>query len=376
MLKRILFLSDVDSAHTRKWAVSLHDRGYEIGIFSLRKSGSDWHEKYPSIKNFDSDGFQKEKFQGGTLSKLGYLKMIPSLRKIIADFKPTIVHAHYATSYGTLGVRSGFHPLVISVWGSDVFEFPAKSWLHKRLVKRNLRKADAVFSTSEVMKQQVVKLGRDEVHVTPFGVDLSIYFPNKGSALFSDDTRVIGTIKTLERHYGIDVLIRAFEIVKRKYTQKLKLVICGTGTQESELKALAATSEWKNDILFTGAIAQEDVPEYLNQFDVFANLSLQESFGVAVIEAMACGVPTVVSDAVGLREVTGEGDTALIVPAGNAEDAADAILRYLENSELAAEKIKKGRNRVLENYDWQQNLSAIEELYTDLNSRFQHNLNT
>ncbi len=368
MPKRILFLSDIDSSHTRKWAVSLAQRGYMIGIFSLRKSDSNWFAAHPEITVYDREGFGKAKFNSGTSSKLSYLKLLPALKEAISLFKPEIVHAHYATSYGLMGVRSGFHPLIISVWGSDVFEFPRKSWLHRMIVKRNLRKADAVFSTSEAMKLEVAKLGRNDVHVTPFGVDTTFYSKRKVDAMFSENTRVIGAIKTLESHYGIDVLIRAFEIVKHSYKEELKLVICGAGTQELELKKMAADSQWKGDIIFTGAIPQEKVPEYLNRFDVFANLSLHESFGVAVVEAMACGIPVVLSDAVGLKEVTDNGAAGMVVPAGNEKAAAAALLNLLNNPEFRAEMAVKGRRRVEENYDWNSNLSNIESLYSRYDS--------
>src|SRR5690348_8700751 len=110
MNARILLLSDIDSSHTRKWAVSLAERGYTIGVFSLRKSESGWIKAFPAIQAFDAQGFSSGKFSEGNTSKLGYLKLVPVLRKVIAEFRPDLVHAHYATSYGLLGARSKFHP--------------------------------------------------------------------------------------------------------------------------------------------------------------------------------------------------------------------------------------------------------------------------
>src|ERR1044072_4331965 len=98
MKKRILFLADIDSAHTRKWAVSLSDRGYEIGIFSLRKSESGWFWKFPAISVYEKDGFGSKQFKKSSGSKLSYLKLLPRLRKVIKEFNPDIVHAHYASS--------------------------------------------------------------------------------------------------------------------------------------------------------------------------------------------------------------------------------------------------------------------------------------
>lgn len=366
MAYRILFLADIDSSHTRKWATSLSQRGYTIGIFSLRKGTIGWTKNYPAIHVFDSEGFSKEKFHSADTGKISYLKLSPLVREVIAEFKPDIVHAHYATSYGLLGARSGFHPLIISAWGSDIFEFPKKSWMHRFLLKRNLKKADAVFSTSEVMKREVQALGIESVFVTPFGIDLDVYKPQPPVEIIPAGMKVIGTIKTLEKIYGIDVLIRAFEIVKSQFMQPLKLMICGAGTQEKALKDLAATSKFSSDIIFTGMIPQDTVPGYLNRFDVFVNLSFQESFGVAVLEAMACEVPVVVSDAPGLLEITANGEAGIVIPAGNHVAAAEAILKVLNDDNFAAELSAKGRARVRSKYNWINNLDEIESLYADV----------
>lgn len=363
MKKRILFLADIDSAHTRKWAVSLAERGYEIGIFSLRKSESRWFENYPSVRSFNEEGFATEKFHVASALKLSYLQFIPALKAAIRKFQPEIVHAHYATSYGLLGVRSGFHPLIISVWGSDIFEFPRKSLLHRLLVFNNLKKADAIFSTSEVMKAEVLHYVNKEVAVTPFGVDVNAFSPQATTSLFEGNPKVIGTIKSLETNYGIDTLIKAFALVKKQYAGELKLLICGNGTKEQELKKLAEETGYANDILFAGRISPQEAPRYHNMIDIFVNISLQESFGVAVIEAMACEKPVVVTAVGGLKEVAEENVSGLFVPPSDTAKTANAMLDLLQHPEKAAQMGKSGRANVLKKYDWNKNLDAIEELY-------------
>lgn len=363
---RILFLSDIDSSHTRKWATSLAARGYEVGIFSLRKSESGWFYAYPSIRVFDDEGFGKEKFKSGSTSKLGYLKLLPFLRDSIQSFHPDIVHAHYATSYGLLGARTGFHPFVISVWGSDIFEFPKSSWLSKRLVVYNLNRADRIFSTSHVMKTEIHKYVSHPVDVTPFGVDTHL-FSRKEVTVFpgTEGAKIVGTIKSLERKYGINVLIEAFAIVKKQFEEKVKLVIAGSGTMEHELRQITRELLLEDDVIFAGHLNAEQVPEWHNRIDVFANLSLDdsESFGVSVVEAMACERPVVVTSVGGLTEVVVENESGLVVPPNIATSAADAILRLLNNSELALKLGKAGRQRVLAVYDWEKNLDEIEKLY-------------
>jgi glycosyltransferase involved in cell wall biosynthesis len=92
-------------------------------------------------------------------------------------------------------------------------------------------------------------------------------------------------------------------------------------------------------------------------------LSREESFGVALVEAMACGKPAVVSNASGFQEVAVSGITALVVPKNEPGKAADAILHLLNNLELRKQMGDAARQRVLENYDWEKNLDTVESLY-------------
>src|ERR1043166_4818826 len=120
---RILLLSDINSSHTQKWAEGLAQKGLVIAVFSISNPSSDWHKK-SGIEIF---GNTSKKRGSGLLSKASYIRLVPDLKKAITVFQPDIVHAHYASSYGFLAALSGFHPFVISAWGSDLMEFPLKN---------------------------------------------------------------------------------------------------------------------------------------------------------------------------------------------------------------------------------------------------------
>lgn len=128
---RILLLSDANSVHTQKWVSVLIGRGLNVGLFSLRKpEGVFWDALEPnSIELRWSDTGVKR----GIAGKATYLFAIPTIRRFVHEFKPDILHAHYATSYGLLGVLSKFKPLIISVWGSDVYDFPYLSPVHRTI---------------------------------------------------------------------------------------------------------------------------------------------------------------------------------------------------------------------------------------------------
>ena len=111
--------------------------------------------------------------------------------------------------------------------------------------------------------------------------------------VYKRQSLVIGTIKTLEKRYGIEFLIRAFANIKRKNPNKIKLLICGKGTLLDELKNLTVELGVQDDTIFTGYINHDQVQFYHNKLDIYVAPSLEESFGVAVLEASACNKPVV-----------------------------------------------------------------------------------
>lgn len=363
---KVLLLSDINSAHTQKWAIGLSKKGIDIGIFSISKPVTDWYAKYNIVLLSDSS---IENQNSSSLSKLGYFKFIPKLKAAIKKFKPDIVHGHYASSYGILGARSGFHPFVLSVWGSDVYDFPNKSIPNKLILKYNLKKADQIVSTSHIMAKETKKYTSKNIVITPFGVDLNIFKPTKVKSVFSSEDIVIGTVKSLEIKYGIDYLLKAFAILKMRCSElPLKLLIVGDGSEMDNLKALSKSLKIENETIFTGKVVQEDVPKFQNMLTVYVSLSIynSESFGVAAIEASACEKPVVVSDVDGFKEVVDNNVTGIIVPKCNIEETVKAIEFFILDKGRSLEFGKNGRVRVSKLYNWEDNLQLMIRIYKEL----------
>ena len=129
---KILLLSETDNVHTRKWVKSLCENGIEVCLFGLAPTKIDFYESIPNLR-LETSNFENQ-YGASILKKVNYLKVVKQLKKIVKSFKPDIVHAHYATSYGLLGSFLNHHPYVISVWGSDVFDFPKSSLINKSLL--------------------------------------------------------------------------------------------------------------------------------------------------------------------------------------------------------------------------------------------------
>jgi glycosyltransferase involved in cell wall biosynthesis len=288
-------------------------------------------------------------------------------RRLIEHIKPTLLHAHYATGYGTLGRLSGFRPYILSVWGSDVLDFPKASALHRRFLSSNLNSADHVCSTSQVMAREILEFCHRPITITPFGVDCSVFTPRKKEADVAGEF-VIGTVKTLEPTYGIEYLIRGFALLNNTYAgpKKLRLVIAGQGFLMTALRKLAHELGVSEKTEFLGFVPHRQVPDVLSRFSVFVAPSVMESFGVAVVEASASGLPVIVTSVGGLPEVVESGVTGFIIPPKDPDAITTALLELLENDDLRKEMGRAGRRLVLERYEWLDTAKRMERLYESI----------
>lgn len=363
---KVLLLSDPSNSHTIKWANSLAEKGVNVFLFGL--SAYNPVPYHPSIKieSLKTPNSIKQRLNGNLLKSI-YLLKLPHLKKIIRSFKPDIVHSHYASSYGFLGSLSGFHPLIVSVWGIDVYIFPNVSFIHKFITKYVLNKAEIICSSSNSMADETKNFTKNKVKVIPFGIDINTFKTTNVKSLFSDDSIVIGTVKHLEYKYGLEYLIKAFSLLVKKYPDlPIKLLIVGGGSMKNQLQALAEEFGIEDKTIFTGAVKHSSIAKYHNMMDVEVYLSNYESFGVSVIEASACENPVVVSNVGGLPEVVDDNVTGIIVNPKDPEGAAEAIEKLILDDQLRIKMGQAGRKKVVGLYNWEDNVSAMIDLYSEL----------
>lgn len=357
---KIVILGACNSIHIIRWVNALAKNGHKIYLISMQRSKGGLDKKV-NVYYLPIQG------------RIGYYLNTPVIKKMLGILKPDVLHAHYASGYGTLGRLSNFHPYILSAWGSDVYEFPLKSPVHRRIVVNNLRAADWLCSTSHIMKEKILSLfNTSKISVVAFGVDTSLFKKIENHCEQNREI-VVGTVKTLARQYGIDILIHAFALARENIIKgncedgfKMRLMIAGEGPDELKLKNLAQRLQVAKVTTFLRAIPYEDVPKYLNSMDIYVAVSRRESFGVAAIEAMACGLPVIVSDADGFKETVIDKITGMVVPRENVEATAKAIGQLIMDINLRRKLGSQGRSHVQRNYEWSQNVSKMEEIYDRL----------
>ncbi|NUN09649.1 MAG: glycosyltransferase [Ignavibacteriaceae bacterium] len=363
---KILLLADANAAHSIKWIEEYTRIGLNFMVFSLETPN---FELYSGQINPDLFVYSKLKDGGvgseGSFSKLFYFSALSSLKRIVHEFKPDLLHAHYATSYGVLGALSNYHPFIISVWGSDVMSFPQKSFFHEKMLRYNLNKADCVTASSSYLKSITSRYFSRQIEVVPFGIDTKRFRPLGLDQ--ENDVTVIGTVKGLEEYYGIETIIRAFNVLITNSTGKsLKLKIAGDGSRRAHLVSLVGELGLNDKVEFLGRFPYNKVEELYNSIDICVFASSRESFGVAVLEAQACGRGVVVSDIEGFREVYKDNVTALSFRVNDEKDLAARIGQLIEDKLLRDRIRTNAVGFVSENYNLKKNSESMVEIYKRL----------
>ncbi len=353
---KILLVANINSPHTKKWALALAAEGQTIGLFSLDPLQS---EDWTGSLSFAYSPTNKSDFL-----PLRYIKLYSALKKQISNFQPDLLHAHYLTNYGFIASIAAPHLLVSTAWGSDIFEFPKQSFLNKWVLKLICRRSLCLISTSNTMAEEMKKYTRKPVKVIPFGIDFTDV---KSRQVFPSGDYNIACFKKLEKVYGINLLIRAFKIVTdRCPDQQFKLYLYGEGSQKQSLQALSAELGLSSQVHFQGWLPPEKIYNALAQTDLCVYLSERESFGVALIEAMAAGCPLVVSDLPAFREVVGPGAPALFLKNYSAEAASEEIMYALFHPNEMKTMTETAQQSVLSRYQLKDNIRQQIQLYLNL----------
>lgn len=351
---RICFLAPANSAHTVKWCRYFAEKGHEVHVISFTE-GEIEGVRIHLVSSGAAAG-------GGDMQKLLYLTGAGKVRKLVREITPDVLNVHYATSYGTVAALAGCKNYVLSVWGSDIFVFPKKSPIHRLLLQCSLRRAQYLFSTSRAMAEEAGKYTKKHFEITPFGVDLQLFSPEKRRRE-ENDFRV-GTVKTLAPAYGIDTLLKAVSIVRTEHPEiPLRLRIAGSGPQEAEYHELAKNLGIESLTDWLGFLPQARAAEEWANMDLAVICSNSESFGVAAVEAQACACPVIISDLPGLMEATDPEKTAVVVPKGNAKKLAEAIIMLYNAPERRKEMGKCGRVYVEEHYELTNCFEKVEKIF-------------
>ena len=363
---RLGFLAEPNSVHTRRW----------IGWFA--RAGHEVHLIDPFDARIDA-GLPPEIIvhrldPPAGPPVIGLVRRRRMLRAAMERIGIEVLHAQFIRRYGWQGALSGFHPLVVSPWGSDLLQVRRRSLRTRWWNCFALRSADLVTVSSEGMRAAAIGAGAraERIELVHHGVDTTRFSP--ASAGRDRPPRIL-SVRAIGPLYRQETVIDA---VARLADDGLRpeLVMSRLGANAAYLAHLEERARERgiaDQLIILDAVSHDELPALYQSGDVLVSIPETDSFPVTLLEAMACGLPAVVSDLPAVTPVYGQIDpiaAELIVPVGDASATAIALRRALrleddERARLGA----RLRDFVVATADYDAHMARMEGLYQGLAGR-------
>ena len=310
-------------------------------------------------------------------SKLAYPFRIIEVEKAVKKIDPDLLHAHYITHHGTYGALTGFRPFVVTAYGSDVLIDPEKSLIKKYAVRYVLRKADLITCDAEHMREAMRRLGAvpEKISLINFGIDTRKFSPSEKSEklraeLGIYDSPTVISLRNLNPLYDIESLIKSIPFVLKEIPES-KFVIAGRGSEETKLKELAKSLGVSGNTKFVGFIPNDELPQYLTSMNVYVSTALSDAgISACTAEAMACGLPVIITDVADNKKWVEDGVNGFIVPIKDPKSLAERIIYLLKNEHVRMKFGKISRKIIEERNDYYKEMGKMESIYEELAERY------
>ncbi len=286
---------------------------------------------------------------------------------LLRRFCPDLVHAGPIQTCAFIAALAGARPLLTMSWGFDLMQDAERNGWWRAATRYTLRASDFFVSDAEATRQKAITFGMNPARtlVFPWGVDLDHFRP----PLFSPYRAVSQTSpftilcnRAWEPRYGVDVLARAFVQVARQ-RENARLLLLNGGSQAALLRQIFERGNVSERVTFAGQVAQRALPRYYHMADLFISPSYVDGSSVSLLEALACGLPCLVSDIPTNREWIEDDVNGWLFPVGDVEALAARILHVMDNR-AARERVRLAARATAEaKADWKKNSQVLLEAY-------------
>ena len=362
---KIAYLSRGNSVYDRRFLEKMLERGHEVYFISY----------YP-CQRVEVEGVRTFHYDYWTMHRFGRFIMLQTalhLRRLLNRIRPDVLHTGWVQDHGFIGALSGFHPTLSMPWGSDILIKPDQSPSLKRRTRFTLKRADMITCDCQVVKKKIIELSGyspEKIVVFPWGIDLGTFhheFSGKvRKELGWEDKAILICTRNFDiRAHGVEYFILAIPGILERLPD-VKVILVGSGLLEHEYREMVSKMGLDNVVHFSGWLNEIQMAEHLNAADVYVSTSLSDGTSASLLEAMACGLPVVVSDVLSNYEWVEEGANGYIVPRKDGALLADRIVALLRNPDLQKQMGKRNFQIAQERADWEKNFSILEDIYRSL----------
>jgi glycosyltransferase involved in cell wall biosynthesis len=371
---RLCYISNPNSIHTQRWVSWFRRRGHKICLLADVPLKGSLSETY--IIDLS------EKFYAPIIRFPIWTIWI---KRFLHQWQPDILHAHRVNSAGWLAAASGFHPFVLTPWGSDMFIQPQNSRVYRMLAIYTLKRANLITTISSAMEKQVTRFGVPPDRLAPVrsGVELDIFSPDsttreeirelREKLHLPEDAHIVLSPRAVRPLYNLDIIMQAIpEVLKSiprvyfvfiKYNQDpdYKKELDGICTKFGLFEYV----RW-----LSPAHDRREMAKIFSMSEVVISVPSSDGAPLSVLEAMACGKPVIGSDLPVLHEFIANGENGFLIAVRQVAPLAEAIIHMLSNPAQSKEFARRSFQFVTKNANYEVEMQKMEMLYLQLASQW------
>lgn len=360
---RILYFSETYSVHDHRFLSSLASTQHEVYFLRLLEDKIDM-APISGLKNIhiaESLGLTREQ------TFFDLLKAAKSLKPILHRIQPDLVHAGPLQNCAFVASIASNKPLLAMSWGFDLMDIIERKWIWKLTTIFALNKAAYYTSDAQATQHRAFQLGakKNRASLIPWGVDCERFSPQpRETAVGQGQLFTLFCNRSWEPTYGVDVLAKAFCKVASTRSD-VRLMLLGSGSMEEKIKGILSDGKVLDKVLFPGRISQEELANYYRKADLYISPSHVDGSSVSLMEALACGLPVLVSDIPGNLPWVQEKMNGWSFRDNDVDMLANKILSAIGERESLHEMGENARQLALEKANWKINFQALLQTYED-----------
>lgn len=295
---------------------------------------------------------------------------------LLSDTDPDVVIAGPVQSGALLAALARAKPLVTVSWGTDLLVDADASEEARFLTRYTLDNSAGVFGDCRAVREAVHRhssIPDDRIVTFPWGIDLTRFKPGPSALTLRSDLgwegkEVFISTRSWEPVYAVDVLVRAFALVLQRLPSA-RLMLLGDGSLEGEVRLLIKELGLEDFIHAPGRAPYSLLPEYFRSADAYVSAAVSDGTSISLLEAMACGLPVVVSNSFGNLEWVREGVNGALAPPGDIGSLSAAMLSVVSHPHEAASMREANIATARRHADWEANFPGLVTLVESLVTR-------
>lgn len=361
---KVLYISRGYTTHDHRFLKSFVGAGWDPIHLPLMDERLDAR---PLPKGARTAGWPEPGVQMGLRSRRS------TLIGLLADERPDVVIAGPVQSGAFLAALARATPLVTISWGTDLLVDADASSRSRFITRFTLDNSAAVFGDCRAVREAVHRhssLTDERIVTFPWGIDLARFHPGPSALTLRADlgwgsNDVFIATRSWEPVYAVDVLVRAFALVRLRHPNA-RLILLGDGSFERTIRNLVSELGVQDFIHAPGRAPYDSLPDYFRSADAYVSAAVSDGTSISLLEAMACGLPVVVSNSFGNLEWVRGGVNGELARPGDLASLAEAMLRLVSHPDEAARMREANISTAHRHANWDSNFPGLVKLVETL----------